>query len=141
MKETIEGLFLDDIRTPRSTIMEGKYINWEIVRTYDDFVSYIERCSKFPDIITFDHDLNDVHTKHVIGRLGMPKLVEYSEVEKTGYHAAKWLCEYYMDKGIKLPDILTVHSANPCGADNIMSVLTTYAKVTGQNPKIYKTVW
>ena len=139
--ECIKGLFLDDIRNPRSNRLGLKDICWDIVRSYDEFVSYITNCEVLPEIITFDHDLSDVHTKHVISRLGNEQLADYSDLDKTGYHAAKWLCEHCMDKGKELPYILTVHSANPCGADNIISVLRTCVRITEQNCKIYKTVW
>lgn len=59
-------LFLDDIRLPidclafikRSKIDTQIYLNdtWEIVRSYDEFVAWIERHG-LPDFISFDHDL------------------------------------------------------------------------------------
>lgn len=95
-------IYLDDIRTPKD---EG----WIIVRSYDEFVSYIEKHG-LPDFISFDHDLG------------------YSmiEDEKTGYDAAKWLVEYYLDNGIKMPINFNVHSANPIGAENIRKYINNF---------------
>lgn len=100
----LKKLFLDDIRVPQT---EG----WEIVRSYDNFVKWIEE-KGIPDVISFDHDLADVDdlTK-----------------EKTGYDAAKWLCEYCWMNGVPLPDY-NVHSANPVGRDNINQLLSSYKK-------------
>jgi hypothetical protein len=104
-------LYLDDVRNPQS---EG----WEIVRTYEDFVKWIE-CKGLPDEVSFDHDLASIHYDLSTGTEGF----EY--LEKTGYDAAKWLCEYCWENGLPLPT-WNVHSANPVGRDNIIQLLKNF---------------
>ncbi len=47
----------------------------------------------------------------------------------TGYDCALWMRDFYLDKGLELPDIL-VHSMNPLGTVNIEQVFLS----DGQNP-------
>jgi|688.fasta_scaffold192121_5 hypothetical protein len=113
-------LYLDDVRTPKT---EG----WDIVRSYDEFVNYIET-NGIPDEVSFDHDLSREHTKYYFDNGGHsnppdPLGVEFNE--KTGYDSAKWLCEYCWTNGIPLPK-WNVHSANPVGRDNIIHLLKNY---------------
>lgn len=126
----MKKLFLDDIRVPFDCAKymrpdDLKYMyedeQWDIVRTYNDFVGYIEHFG-VPDLISFDHDLADEHYSpmmydgsNVYNRL-------YDEFkEKTGYDCAKWLCSYCSENGLPYPTYL-VHSMNPVGRDNILSV-------------------
>lgn len=126
-------LFLDDLRVPfdctKYIKSDVKHIyedeNWDIVRTYNDFVGYIEHFG-LPDVISFDHDLADEHYP--------PSMYDgnnrYNELyvnfkEKTGYECAKWLCEYCAYKKLPLP-MYVVHSMNPTGKENILSVLDNY---------------
>jgi hypothetical protein len=122
MKTGYKKLYLDDIRTPKT---EG----WEIVRSYDEFVNYIEK-NGIPDEISFDHDLSREHTKYYFDNGGHdnppdPLGVEFEE--KTGYDAAKWLCDYCWTNGIPLSK-WNVHSANPVGSANISAVLKNFEK-------------
>lgn len=91
----MKQLYLDDIRIPEDPE------NWDIVRSYEEFVEYIF-ANGIPDFISFDHDLG---------------------TEKTGYDCAKFLGDYIMDtmpEGTRHDFILTtVHSQNPVGKDNI----------------------
>lgn len=116
----LKKLYLDDIRTPKTD-------GWDIVRSYDEFVSYIET-NGIPDIISFDHDLAQEHISYYFDNGGHdsppnPKGVKF--VEKTGYDAAKWLCSYCYINGLPLPE-WNVHSANPVGRDNITNLLKRY---------------
>lgn len=118
----LKKLYLDDIRTPKT---EG----WDIARSYDEFVNYIET-NGIPDVISFDHDLSKEHTKYYFdngGHENPPNPMEAKFVEKTGYDAAKWLCNYCWENGLPLPDC-NVHSANPVGSDNIRFLLSNYEK-------------
>lgn len=115
-------LYLDDIRTPKT---EG----WEILRSYDDFVSWIEK-NGLPDEISFDHDLAREHTLYFFdngGHENPPNPLDTNFKEKTGYDAAKWLCDYCWTNGIPLPK-WNVHSANPVGSANISAVLKSFEK-------------
>lgn len=97
-------LYLDDIRNPTTK-------GWDIVRSYEEFVDYVTK-NGVPDMVSFDHDLG----------------VEEHQVEtKTGYDVAKWLCDYCYENGLPLPE-WNVHSANPVGRDNIISVLKSFEK-------------
>src|SRR5260370_10100302 len=82
-------LFLDDIRKPPDS-------TWDVVRSYDAFVAYIET-NGVPDIISFDHDLAFEHYPLNDSNLGYsqpPKEIPYDRyTEKTVYDCAKWLCE------------------------------------------------
>jgi len=120
-------LFLDDIRTPKSTF---EFTNnpiyktkWVIVRSYDEFVSYIIE-NGMPELISFDHDLADMHCI-------MTDMItddDYDIMEgKTGYHCAKWLINYCMDNNVSPPDYL-VHSMNPIGASNIRYLIDNYKR-------------
>ena len=92
-------MYLDDIRKPKT---EG----WTIIRNYSEFVHHITIFG-IPDEISFDHDLG--------------------EEEKSGYDCAKWLCQYCWENGLPFPD-WNVHSANPVGRENIVSLLTNFEK-------------
>jgi len=115
-------LYLDDIRTPKS---EG----WDIVRSYQEFVDWITE-NGVPDEVSFDHDLSREHTKYFFdngGHDNPPNPQETEFTEKTGYDAAKWLCEYCWTNGIPLPT-WNVHSANPVGRDNIKQLINNFEK-------------
>lgn len=49
------------------------------------------------------------------------------ELEKTGLDCAKWLVNYCMDKDLNLP-AYEVHSMNPAGGKNILSLLQNFEK-------------
>ena len=119
----MKKLFLDDIRNPKAAAglapqFAQLYLqDWDIVRNYAEFVDYIQT-NGIPDLISFDHDLADEHYQGVSD-------VEYSE--KTGLDCAKWLVDFCMDGGLKLPQYI-VHSANPAGSKNIQSYLDNAKK-------------
>lgn len=104
-------LYLDDIRIPKTD-------GWIIVRSYDEFVNWIKE-NGVPDEISFDHDLADVHYDPSTWVQG------FKYHEKTGYDAAKWLCTYCFENSLPFPK-WNVHSANPVGSQNIISLLTSF---------------
>jgi hypothetical protein len=97
----MKKLYLDDIRTPKTK-------GWDIVRSYDEFVKWIEE-NGLPDKVSFDHDLGEAGTK-------------------TGYDAAKWLVHYCYSNGLPFLPEYNVHSANPVGKANIESYLSNAKK-------------
>lgn len=123
-------LFLDDERVPYvknpaindisayhyTNFTPFKDENWDIVRNYNDFISYIENNDISNLLVSFDHDLGDV------------KKFSTFDNEKTGYDCAKWLCDYCQDNNIKFPDYF-VHSMNPTGKQNITTYIENYKKV------------
>ena len=108
------NLFLDDVRDPNRFLNDVRA--WEIVRNHNEFVRIIQQRG-LPRFISFDHDLADEHY-----------LNEGKEfTEKTGYDCAKWLIEFCMRTNQPLPEF-QVHSMNPVGRLNIISLLTSYKK-------------
>jgi hypothetical protein len=128
----MKKLFLDDIRSPKDAInlVPSQYNkmywenDWFVVRDYKEFVKWIS-FHGVPDLISFDHDLADIHYE-----------VDFSDwefssdqlgVEETGLDCAKWLVDYCLDNGVGLPQYI-VHSANPAGRKNIQGYLDNATK-------------
>ena len=110
-------LFLDDLRFPADVKYNyGPYQNVRICRNMDDAVWAVEQYG-LPTMISFDHDLADVH--YIVG-----------DGEKTGYTFAKWFCDYVMDNNLRLPVGFGfhVHSMNPVGAENIRAYMENFLK-------------
>lgn len=139
----MEKLYLDDVRVPRHSypamsrvggINASVYQNddWNIVRNYDEFVTWIEN-NGLPGLISFDHDLADEHIQYYFdngGHQNPPDPQETTFEEKTGYDCAKWLVDYCIENGVSLPEYY-VHSANPVGALNILTYLNNAKKHMG----------
>jgi hypothetical protein len=126
-------LFLDDVRNPKDCISymgNGVYNeDWDIVRTYNEFVDYIKN-NGVPDEISFDHDLADEHydpSMFVSSKSYGEKYETFKE--KTGYDCARWLSQYCIDNVIPMPKTCYIHSMNPVGRDNIQSVLNSLNKI------------
>ena len=104
----MKHLFLDDIRTIEMVYDPSRASEFDIVRTYDAFVAYIQTHG-LPDFISFDNDLG---------------LNEQGEVAPDGYACAKWLV---YESGIDIRDLrFYVHSANPVAAEQIRGLLNNY---------------
>lgn len=121
-------LFLDDFRKPMDCFSYTRnpiYLSddWVVVRNYDQFVDTITKRG-LPFMVSFDHDLADVHYHSTM------KHIPYDEyVEKTGYHCAQWLIDYCIDNKKCLPERIYVHSMNVVGRKNIDSLFLTYLKL------------
>jgi len=101
-------LFLDDLRPPPS-------LEWDVVRSYDEFVEFIKK-NGTPEIISFDHDLDDLQqaATEAEGKV-------YGVRERTGYDCAWWIVEN------KIPvKKFLVHSMNPGGALRIKNLMNDY---------------
>ena len=98
-------LYLDDLRTP---IKEYDFI----VRSYDEAIFIIKKYG-MPNFISFDHDLG---------------IDENGALLKSGFDVAKWIVNSDIKKQIKLPSDFSfkVHSQNPVGKKNIISLLDSY---------------
>ncbi len=106
----MKKLFLDDIRTIDMIYDKSMEPEFDIVRTYDEFVTYIEK-NGLPNYISFDNDLG---------------LAQDGTVAPDGLAAAKWLV---YDSGLDLRDLdFKVHSANPVAAEQIKGLLINYIK-------------
>lgn len=123
----IYNLFLDDYRIPKEVEkytgnLIYRQIPWYIVRNYNQFTQIIKE-NGIPEVISFDHDLTDVHYHH-------QNNIPYDDMnEKTGYHCAKWLINYCIDNKLELPSTILIHSMNLVGAQNIKSLFDTYNKI------------
>lgn len=113
-------LYLDDVRTPKDT-------DWEVVRSYDEFVAHIRLHGlENYELISLDHDLGDTAMNEYYNNVHPNYTLDYSNIkEKTGMDCAKFLVAESMTKGIPLPAIY-VHSANPIGSANIMGYINNY---------------
>ena len=113
-------LYLDDVRTPKDT-------DWEVVRSYDEFVAHIRLHGlENYELMSLDHDLGDTAMNEYYNNVHPNYTLDYSNIkEKTGMDCAKFLVAESMTKGIPLPAIY-VHSANPIGSANIMGYINNY---------------
>lgn len=119
-------LFLDDFREPidcsyymPAFTREDYKKEWEIVRSYDEFVNWIKE-NGIPALISFDHDLASEHYHDANTQV---KSIDYNSYkEKTGYHCAKWLAEYCIENNIQIPNYYA-HTMNEAGGKNIRSIL------------------
>jgi hypothetical protein len=120
MKKEKMRLYLDDVRTPKDT-------DWEVVRSYDEFVAHIRLHGlENYELMSLDHDLGDTAMNEYYNNVHPNYTLDYSNIkEKTGMDCAKFLVAESMTKGIPLPAIY-VHSANPIGSDNIMGYINNY---------------
>jgi hypothetical protein len=108
-KSRMRKLFLDDLRTV-DLIYSASQFEFDVVRSYDEFVEYIQ-LHGLPDFISFDNDLG---------------LDGNDEVAPDGYAAAKWLV---YESGLDLTNLeFKVHSANPVASEQIRGLLTNYIK-------------
>ena len=130
------ALYLDDVRTP-SNVLPG-YHPWKVVRTYDEFISYITEHG-MPDFVSFDHDLADEHMNDYYEQVGQQgyQIPSYDQFqEKTGLHAAMWLVEYSQHTNTPINRV-SVHSHNPVGAKNIQDCINSWKKHCEELPDCY----
>ena len=113
------NIYLDDVRTP----IGGA---WVVVRDYDEFVETVERIGlENIGLISLDHDLGPSAMREWHTGVVNNYTIDYSNItERTGYDAAKWLVEQWLDG--KPVVRVTVHSANAVGAANIMGYINNY---------------
>jgi hypothetical protein len=122
------NLFLDDFRIPQDAFdytKDPRYTarDWVIVHNYQDFVDTITEKymdGQLPELISFDHDLG--YEEESID-MTTPDYNNFGE--RSGYHCAKWLTDFCIDTDTKLPDYM-VHSMNPVGRENILSLLNSF---------------
>ena len=111
----MKKLFLDDLRTIEMVYNVTLKSEFDIVRTYDEFVNYIEE-NGLPEFISFDNDLG---------------LDEQGKLAPDGLAAAKWLV---YESGLDLQQLkFKVHSANPVAAEQIRGLLNNYIKFLNNN--------
>jgi hypothetical protein len=119
-------IYLDDLRTPKDP-------TWVVVRNFQEFKDEVEK-HNLDDIerISFDHDLADFYYDE-----------DGEKLENTGKTAIDWFIRKHMDDresgkidGKYFP-IVTVHSDNPRGVQNIIGLVNPYLEFlsgeTGQD--------
>jgi hypothetical protein len=110
----MKKLFLDDLRTVDMVYNRSEVDTFDIVRSYDAFVKYVNE-NGLSDFISFDNDLGED---------------ENGTVAPDGYACAKWLV---YDSGLDLSKLtFKVHSANPVAAEQIKGLLTNYIRFLNQ---------
>ena len=117
-------VFLDDYRDPRDLYpqMDNEiYLeqNWLVVRSYEEFTTYIEeyhRRGAFPRFISFDSRIATLQFVDVDA-----DSVELF-VERTGADCAGWLADFTARHQLSLP-LYAVHSAGEEGEQTIASKL------------------
>lgn len=100
------NIFLDDERTPSNVTwmkLTDSLKHYQVVRSYDEFVSAIKYTKYEVGVISFDHDLQDF---------------DVDGNERTGYDCLKWLVEYCVDNNKPLPTCY-FHTKNPVGKENM----------------------
>lgn len=106
----MKKLFLDDIRTVEMVYPKASYKEFDIVRSYKEFVTYIQEYG-LPDFISFDNDLG---------------LDEGGNIAPDGLAETKWLV---YESGLDLRNLdYHVHSANPVASEQIRGLLGNYLK-------------
>lgn len=101
----IKGLWVDDERPlPVSYAQDG----WIVATSYNDAISKLTEYDF--ELVSLDHDLASFNED---GR------------EMTGYDVALWIVEQKY-QGLKIPDKIWAHSANPVGAQRIEGVIKRY---------------
>jgi hypothetical protein len=129
------NLFLDDIRDPSVCMhYKTKYMpdnrreytmsEWIIARSYKEFQeTIVSKFSEgmFPGLISFDHDLADVHYDPE----SFSESFQYHE--ETGADCANFIVKFCLDNELNLPEFY-VHSANPLGAQRIYDNMHDYFK-------------
>jgi hypothetical protein len=103
------GIFLDDERDVEDVfwIDYPESVSWQVVRTYNEFVSAVRENIEHPHLISFDHDLQDF---------------TLSGSERTGYDCVKFLVDYCIENEKVLPECL-YHTQNPVGKLNMQSYM------------------
>jgi hypothetical protein len=113
-------LYLDDVRTPKGE-------DWQVVRSYDEFVAHIQLNGlENYELISLDHDLGRSAMDEYFNNVSPNYTLDYSHItEKTGMDCVRWLVNESMTKKIPLP-LIYVHSANPIGSANMMGYINNY---------------
>jgi hypothetical protein len=131
-------LFLDDVRVPRNAFLWDKNqslyeasgipeIKWDIVRSYDEFVEYIQK-NGIPDVVSFDNDLWDVgyelQTNPTDEALAKQfQMIGWQEFDiKTGAHCAQYLVEACKVRRVPIPKYY-IHTANSAARPIIKEIL------------------
>ena len=128
-------LMLDDERTIAKIKELNKFfghlenVDWVLVKNYNEFCNII-KSKGVPEFVSFDHDLADEHRRPSMYNSDKHYSNYYTDgtfKEKTGYECARFLIEYCDENKLDFPEY-SVHSMNPIGKLNIISIIESYKK-------------
>lgn len=130
-------LFLDDERDPENAYLwDEKYPlvvysgipawKWDVVRSYEEFVEYIEE-KGIPTVVSFDNDLfnvadPDLSDETLDKQFLMDGWQDFSI--KTGAHCAQYLVKACKARNVTIPKYY-VHSANNAARPIIREIMET----------------
>lgn len=126
-------LFLDDMRDVRhaqlhdyrKTLTQVSGIpefKWDIVRTYDEFVDWIDH-KGIPDVVSFDIDLDPYSEVDIQSEMAQKGEYDHNKLDqKTGCHCAEYLVERCKQLQHPLPEYY-VHSANTLGRPIVKGIM------------------
>lgn len=137
-EKTMKHLFLDDVRNPQQATLWGEdppvnlivksgipTWNWNIVRSYDEFVKYIET-NGIPDTVSFDNDLIDFADPKISNETvdKMFRMDGWQEFPiKTGAHCAQYLVDAVKARQCAMPKWY-IHTANSAARPIIKQILS-----------------
>jgi hypothetical protein len=115
-------IYLDDVRTPIDK-------DWIVVRNYDEFIQKVTSIGlENIELISLDHDLGDSAMKEWHYGVVKNYSINYDNItEKTGYDAAKWLVNRWIEG--QTVCLVYTHSANAVGSANIMGYINNYKHI------------
>jgi hypothetical protein len=118
-------IYLDDVRTPIDD--EGV-----VARNYEEFVESVQKLGLGNiDEMSLDHDLGESAIAEYYANAKPNNIRNYDNIlEKTGMDCCKFLVDESVKTNIPLPQIY-VHSSNPVGRVNMMSLINNYLKSCG----------
>jgi hypothetical protein len=135
-----KALFLDDVREPKEAFLWDSNISledasgippfkWDIVRSYNEFVAYIQK-NGIPDVVSFDNDLwnvqEELQRNPTSEKLAKQfQMIGWQDFDiKTGAHCAQYLVDacraYNYNKPIPT---YYIHSANSAARPIIREIL------------------
>lgn len=132
-------LMLDDIRIPmhchlhdeQKTLQQASGVpneSWDIVRSYDEFVGYVETYG-IPHVISFDNDLDPLSEVATYDDMQATGIYDSDRLkQKTGVDCANWLVEYCVKTQSPIPRYY-VHSANSLARPIIREILNNAKKL------------
>lgn len=123
------NLFLDDVRLPHHVTWVDlpSTQHYSVVRNYQEFVDLIT-LRGLPKFVAFDHDLGTSSYSEYSNSV-KNGYINYENIsEMTGLDCAKWLINYCIEKNLPFPEYV-VHSMNPIGKQNIISLIESFKKI------------
>jgi hypothetical protein len=123
------NLFVDDIRYPNDVTWVNlpKDQHYTVVRNYQEFVDIIT-LRGVPQFVSLDHDLGISSYSEYFNSVKNGYINYENICEMTGLDCAKYLINYCIEKDFQFPKYV-VHSMNPIGKQNIISLIESFKKI------------